>query len=194
MDGEPNDDAPAQAPDGDTRGHPGGARSGDRADERTRPDHDAIVQAVARAGDSELADWVARPSDYVVRPVEVPPARNHDFSSLTPLGASHPIAVLLCRDRRDGALDVVSGRPDVVWRLLDQEPPLAVPEWVTALVAPTYDDWQYLGPAGDGPALVATEDGWEADLLVSEAGAPRPERWRVRLSREDAHLRRRAEA
>jgi hypothetical protein len=141
------------------------------------PTHDEVVTAVGEADDAEIAGWVADPADYVLVPVDLG-AEHHDFFALTPVAADHPIGVLLARG--DDGVAVTSGRPDVVWRVLRDEPALRTPDDVVALLARSFDDIGYVGP-GSEPPLVATGDGWRGDLLVRRVGRRDQERWRVEL-------------
>lgn len=141
------------------------------------PSHDEVVAAVAETGDAELVSWVEDPSTYVLSPVALD-AERHEFFSLMPVTADHPIGVLLVRG--DDGVAVTSGRPGVVWRVLRAEPALSGPHDVVALLAPSWDDVVYAGP-GSEPPVVADSDGWRYDLLVRRVGGRDPERWRVRL-------------
>jgi hypothetical protein len=141
------------------------------------PRHDEVVAAVAATGDTELADWVADPASYVLVPVDLG-AAHHRFVALTPVAADHPIGVLLACGDDDVA--VTSGRPDVVWQVLRAEPALRTPEELVALLSPSWDDTEYVGPGSD-PPLVADGEGWRADVVVQRVGGRDRERWQVTL-------------
>jgi hypothetical protein len=141
------------------------------------PRHDEVVAAV---GDTELAGWVADPAGYVLVPVDLG-ADHHRFVALTPVAADHPIGVLLaCGD--DG-VDVTSGQLDVVWEVLRSEPALQTPGDLVALLSPSWDDTDYVGPGAE-PPLVAVGDGWRADVLVQGVGGRDRQRWQVTLGPE----------
>lgn len=145
-----------------------------------RPSHDDVIAAVSDLDDDELASWVSEPGGYVLVPVAFDRAEHHDFFALTPVDASHPIGVLLARDQA-GVLVVVSGRPSAARDLLRAEPGLVDAETIVALLAPTWDDVEYLGP-GSEPPVEAVEGGWRCDLRVRDGFGAEPVRWRVQLT------------
>ena len=150
-----------------------------------RPAHDDVVAAVSATGGTEAASWVSEPDAYVLVPVAIERAERHDFFSLTPLEASHPIGVLLARRRDTGELSVTSGSPDAVWRVLTEEPHLADAPTIVQLLAPIFDSVAYLG-AGSEPAVERTGSGWRVDLRVRELPEGDVERWRVDLREPSA--------
>jgi hypothetical protein len=146
------------------------------------PDHEDVMAAVA--DDPEVAAWAADPDGYVLVPVSLPNAE-HDFFALTPVAASHPIGVLLAREPDGGALTLTSGRPDAVWRLLRNDPALVDPDTIVAVLAPSWDVLEYVGPGSPTP-VVPEAGGWRCDLLVRDATGGQVERWRVLLSETPA--------
>ncbi len=149
---------------------------------RSAPRHDEVVAAVAATGDTEVAGWVEDPAGYVLVPVDLG-AEHHELFAIVPVAADHPTGVLLARG--DDGIAVTSGRPDVVWQVLRAEPALRTPDDVVALLAPSWDEMDYVGP-GSEPALVADGDGWRADVLVRRVGGRDRQRWRVTLGPQAA--------
>jgi hypothetical protein len=149
--------------------------------EQERPTHDDVLAAVAAAGDAELASWVSDPDGYVLVPVQLPRAAQHDFFALTPLGGAHPVGVLLARPVGGGSPVVTSGSAHAVWQVLRADPELAEPDLVVHLLAPSWDTTEYVGP-GSTPPVVAQDGGWRCDVRVRELADGPVERWLVTLS------------
>ncbi len=78
---------------------------------------------------------------------------------------------------------MTSGRPEAVWQVLRSEPALQTPADLVAVLAPSWDDIDYVGPGSD-PPLVADGEGWRADVLVRRVGGRDQQRWRVTLGPE----------
>lgn len=150
-----------------------------------RPSHGEVVAAVAR--DAEITPWVADPDGYVLVPVPFERAEQHDFFALTPLTASHPVAVLLARRRVGGELMMTSGRPDGVWRVLRGEPELVEPDTIVQLLGRPWDTTRYIGP-GTEPPIVAEDHGWLCDLRVSDIFGSDRQRWRLALTEHPSWL------
>lgn len=97
------------------------------------PSEESVRAAIAATGDVQLVALFAEPGSFVLRPAAVDGEQLRIFEVIA-LGVAHAAGVRIAYDPSSGRTEVVSGRPAAVAWVLSEDPGLAGPESVWALI------------------------------------------------------------